>query len=298
MSSAENSGREYVSTALGGMGGIGASRMMMDYLSSKGVSNKPDSEHEPHHAKIIKYLEDNSVGGGKTIDGVPTYQLKNKDGSYKSVILNTDPEHPHQIVDLNRVRKIGDPVLDQVFGGLYPQKDERAHLINSPSKDTNALLHELGHSAGIGRNDTLKHKLINANIAVKQRSLRLLDNSAINASRAAIPSVVAQMARRREGESEEDFLNRKQKYRHISNALGASIALPILAEEARASYNAVRLGKKMNIPVDKKQLAAAFGTYAAHGLSVPALRAALDVAFHKKDLERLNNRKANNAKES
>ncbi len=298
MSNSENSNREYLTSALSGMGGIGVGNMLMDALSKKSLSNKSDTEHGPHHEKIVKYLEDNSVGGNKAIDGVPTYQIKNKDGLLKRVTLNMDPDAPDMVLDLNHVKKVDDPNLKPLLENFYPKDKERAHLVNTTSKDPSTLLHELGHSAGRGRNDTIKHKLINANIALYGKSQRLLQSHMLNASRAAIPSLVAQLSRQKEGESEEEFLNRKQKYRHITNALGASVALPVLAEEARASYNAVRLGKKMNVPVSKKQLAAAFGTYAAQGLSVPAMRAAFDIAYHKKDLERLHNSKANKAKES
>lgn len=166
----------------------------------------------------------------------------------------------------------------------------RSQLIHAESPNPSLFLHELGHSTGSGRDDTIKHKLINANRKLYGKSHNYAFTK--NPIASAIAPSLASITKKRDGESEEDYMDRRQKRRHIANVATAIPTLPLLAEEARASINAYKLGKKMGVPVDKKALGVAFGTYAS-SLIPNMARAVTDTVAHRAEKTSLKNRQKN-----
>lgn len=167
---------------------------------------------------------------------------------------------------------------------------QRHHQVGLKQKDASILLHELGHSAGKGREDTLKNKLINLNR--KGYGYGVTPKAMVAAGLA--PSLVNAVARKRSDESDEEYMDRKQKYRNRISAAATATALPTLVEEARASINAVNLGKKMGVKVNKKDLLAAYSTYLATGVAPSLARNMADRFVTNREKAALKNRKNNN----
>lgn len=166
-------------------------------------------------------------------------------------------------------------------------KDSAGKVIghNNPS----ILLHELGHAAGSGRTDTVKHKIINANkdLAIKMQNYQQHSFKSpigtIETRRgvqAFAPTVAGAFAKRRSGESEQDYLARRRKYERVGSALSTLPEVPLLAEEARASINAIRLAKKIGVKPGYGTLGRAYATYLAGGLTVPAAKFLADEAVY------------------
>ncbi len=135
------------------------------------------------------------------------------------------------------------------------------------------LLHELGHSAGT-RHGTASGALV-----------RLGNINPPSMATKGVAATGAMLTHRRAGESKEDYEKRSKKNAIKSGLLGSAMYIPTLAEEARATLNANRLGKKLGVKVDnRKLLLPAYGTYVAGALAPTAV--ALGAHYGKRFVER------------
>lgn len=162
--------------------------------------------------------------------------------------------------------------IDELKDYIRNNKDRQINLVGT-SGNSSVLLHELGHTAGT-RHGTASGALVRLN--------------SIKASPLATKGVAATGAlitHRRAGESKEDYEERSRKNAIKSGLLGSALNLPTLAEEARATLNANKLGKKLGVKVDnRKLLLPAYGTYVAGALAPTAV--ALGTHYGKRFVER------------
>ena len=121
------------------------------------------------------------------------------------------------------------------------------------NNNATALLHELGHAKGYGK-----------------YRLPLGRYSPSVYTSAAIP-VAGVLTSRKSDESEQDYRSRVGRNIGIATGAGIGLSTPRMLEEARASRNAIRLGKKIKVKTNKPALYKAFGTYASKGLIMPAV---------------------------
>lgn len=279
-------GKSALSTLLGGNG----KTKTRQYLVNKLDSNMGEDVNKVN--AVLDKLKEHSTSVDKSPtapDVVSTYNLpNNKKITILPDIIGKGDSSAH------RGRAIyNDPGTNQAARNalhhVNTEPHKRSHIIFRASNSPSALLHEIGHLTGRERNDTLKHKLINANADLYQKSLNYgMGNKSLLA--ANLLPTIAFGTKRKDGESEEQFMDRRQKNRHLLNAASAIPTLPALAEEARASINAYKLGKKIGVPIDKKFLATAFGTYAS-SLTPNAVRAVADIADHRLEKNKLKNNK-------
>ncbi len=226
------------------------------------VSNFEDIKNKQGGSKHISIIRQSNVlggGGGAALNlGKTKFESPEMRGHFSSSGLDPDTV-----------------VKNLKSGG-------RHHQVLIEHQNPNILLHELGHIAGDGRNDTLKHKLINLN----KKGYGLGQKPAAQVAAALAPSVVNMATKRRDNETREEFLDRQQKYRNRISALTVLPSVPTLVEEARASINAHNIGKKIGVKVSKKDLLAAYGTYLAGGLAPSALRNISDRVVNKYEKDR------------
>lgn len=250
--------------------------------------------------KILDNLKDQSakvdVLPGFTSDyDQTTFHLKGKTGPGKKLTYAPNvwglPDGASYSVPESTVEALTDEQRKQLNPNIIPEKGGRSGVVSVKTKDPATLLHEIGHETGGNRTDTLKHRIIKANkgLYAKSQAHAFTANPLVSA---IAPSIASAMTKRKDNESEEDYLKRKQRNRHLTNAASALGVAPMLAEEARASIVAHKLGKKMGVPVDKKSLLTAFGTYGST-LIPNAVRAATDVISHKREMDSLKNKQKN-----
>lgn len=279
-------GKSALSTLIGGKG----ETKTREYLINKADPNMVEDVNKVN--AVLDKLKEHSTSVDRSPtapDNISTYNLpNNKKITILPDIIGAGDSSDHRGRALYNQTKTNQAAKDALHH-VNTEPHKRSQIIFRASDNHSALLHEIGHLTGRDRNDTLKHKLINANADLYQKSLNYgMGNKSLLA--ANLLPTLALGTKRKDGESEEQFMDRRQKNRHLLNATSAIPSLPMLAEEARASINAYKLGKKIGVPVDKKLLAAAFGTYAS-SLTPNAVRAIADIADHRLEKNKLKNNK-------
>lgn len=151
-----------------------------------------------------------------------------------------------QIPDVQHTTRL--PLFHDGTPGYAPD----LKLIYTPDTAHPAVLaHEMGHATGIGKHMTGSH----ANI------LHALHSWGPAAGTLAALAGTRSWALRGATKEERD---KRLKKLQIASGLGGVAAVPVLAEEARASINAVNLGRKAGKGLEyARHLLPAFGTYAA-----------------------------------
>jgi hypothetical protein len=246
--------REYKSRIGAGLVGAGAG-VATGALANKALMNSLSSEAGDGKSKFKKVLKnigkkEFSAKGEK----VNAYGFKTKSGkrilvyNHKKGKRFSDfviPNVGHQDV----LKKMGLKHKDTL---RYAKKHRKnLHFIKS-NNDATALLHELGHSKGYNRS-----------------GIRLSSYSPSILTSAFIPAT-ALLTSKRSSESEQDYRSRVGKNIGIATGVTAGLSAPRLLEEARASRNAINIGKKIKVKPNRGSLYKAFGTYASKGLLVPA----------------------------
>lgn len=163
------------------------------------------------------------------------------------------------------------PGMDELDDYVSKNKGRQINLIGTTG-NSDLLLHELGHTAGT-RHGTASGALMRLNSFQPNRF-----------GAKALASTGAMLTHRKAGESKEEYEERSRKNAIKSGLLGSSLYLPMLAEEARASLNANKLGKKLGVKVDNRRgLIPAYGTYVAGALTPTAI--ALGTHYGKRFVE-------------
>jgi hypothetical protein len=118
------------------------------------------------------------------------------------------------------------------------------------------ILHELGHGTGKASRSKGWQNVLGTTMGLK-RGVSLVG--------AGLSGGAALSAK-----SDEDIA-RANRINNMSVIAGGLMHAPLLIEEGRANIRAHGLGKKFGVPVRKRQLAAAMGTYAGSALAQTAL---------------------------
>jgi hypothetical protein len=164
------------------------------------------------------------------------------------------------------------PGMRELDDYVSKNKGRQINLIGTTG-NSDSLLHELGHTAGT-RHGTASGALIRLNSIRPSRF-----------GTKALASTGAMLTHRKAGESKEEYEERSRKNAIKSGLLGSSLYIPMLAEEARASLNANKLGKKLGVKVDNRRgLIPGYGTYVAGALTPTAI--ALGTHYGKRFVER------------
>jgi hypothetical protein len=237
-----------ISAAAGAGVGLGAGAI------TSGISRSLMKDHAKDTSKFESVL---SSLGTKEMDisdpdgnRIRAYKMP----SGKHMIVNT----PVGKVKDFMVPNVGDSSAVKSLGinssrvQAYVDARKNVHYIKS-SGDHTALLHELGHSA--------KARKYGVPFG------RYTPHTAIT----AILPTTGVMTERRSDESENDYQKRVGKRVALTTAGAVALNAPTLAEEARASINASRIGKKIGVKPNRAHLLKAYGTYAGKGLVLPVV---------------------------
>jgi hypothetical protein len=138
------------------------------------------------------------------------------------------------------------------------------------------ILHELGHATGAGNRSERFQDLVA--LSRKHR----LGASALS----SITGMAGALGARTDKELE--YAN---NVNNVAGGISGIAQLPLLAEEARANIRAIGLGKKFDVPVRKRELAAAMSTY----LGSAAGQTLLPWYVNRKIIQHRRNRKENQA---
>jgi hypothetical protein len=132
-----------------------------------------------------------------------------------------------------------------------PAYAPRSKLIYSPhTAHPSILAHEMGHASGVGRH-------LKSYIQPIQHLYRMGHGAAV------VATAIGGQRWAMKGKTEKERDERLKKLQ-IGSAAGGAAALPLLAEEGRASLRAVNLGRKLGKGGEyARHLLPAFGTYAA-----------------------------------
>jgi hypothetical protein len=286
----KSSGHEVARALIGTVGGLKGLEVANSAAGNYLMKNRPEDL-----AGTQKILDSLKAHSSKVETGsdpnVQTFHVKGKSGPGKKLtyipnMVGMPDGASFNFKDINR--KAMTPTEEKIFEKAMPVGNERSHGVTVHTKNPSVLLHELGHATGSDRNDTLKHKIIGANRKLYGKSHMYAASGAGALGAGILPSIAGALTKRKAGESEEQYVDRKQRNRHLANAATAVPVLPMLAEEARASIVGHKLGKKMGVPVNKKALGAAFGTYASF-LAPNAVRAATDIVANRAEKNKARN---------
>jgi hypothetical protein len=239
------------SAAIGAGLGIGAGVMSNSAFHNSLMSES--NGKKKHFNKVLKSVgkkeldlrgKNSSIGGYKTKSGKRIIIYNQKKGKQFSDFMIPDVGHQEVL------RNIG--IKNKKTLRYAKKHRDDLHFIKANNNAT-ALLHELGHSKGYG-----KYRLPLGRYAPSVYTS------------AAIP-ITGVLSSRRSNESEQDYRARIGKNIGIATGVGMGLSAPRLIEEARASRNAIRIGKKLKVKPNKPALYKAFGTYASKGLIMPAV---------------------------
>jgi hypothetical protein len=246
--------KQRVGSAMIGAGlGVGAG--VMSHSSLQNSLMNESSGKKKHFKKVLKSIgkkeldlrskdNKNSIRGYKTKSGKRVIVYNQKKGrKFSDFII---PDVGHQDV----LRSVG--IKNKKTLNYAKKHRDDLHFIKSNNNAT-SLLHELGHAKGYGK-----------------YRLPLGRYSPSVYTSAAIP-VTGVLTSKRAGESEQDYRSRVGRNIAIATGAGIGLSTPRMLEEARASRNAIRIGKKINVKPNKPALYKAFGTYASKGLIMPAV---------------------------
>lgn len=150
------------------------------------------------------------------------------------------------------VRELGGPSYMRNMGDEARRNTATRGFIYIPNKGVSEgiLMHELGHATGQGKGKVGDFWGQVKRYGGKADKLRFVGSLANVAS--------SQLA------GTEEELNKAEKRNKNIALLGAALNAPTLVGEARANLRAIGLGRKLGLKnINKKALAAAYGTYLA-----------------------------------
>ena len=208
--------------------------------------------------------------------------------------LNLRHDTPRVAFDADAIKQFEDSVARGEFA-FHPTTQGEGlprGVITAPMsekrRNPTLLMHELGHATG---HPSVRGRAANALYNVGSKLMRG-PGTALSLAMGA-----GGVGGARAAQDEEDLKNVARTSTLMSGLYGAAVT-PMLAEEARANIRAVGLGKKLDIPVRKRELAAAMGTYLATAGSQAALPWLLTRRAIKKRRGALKQEKAVSARRS